>query len=976
MYTPLYVKTNYSLLSSLIKLDDLISYALKNNIKKLALTDSNMYMTIPFYKKCLENDIKPIIGLEVEIDNNIILLYAKNYNGYKNLIKVATKLTDNINLNDLINNSSDLICIVPYKYKDFYNIIKNNYKDIYIGYSSKFEESLASNISDNIVFLRKSLYIYEKDKEYLKYLYMIKDAKVISDDITYDVDNYSLDINNIDDYTSNKNLENTNIIGDMCDVKFPKSEILLPIYSDTNGLSSFAYLKELASFGLNKRLNNKVTYQYVNRLNYELDVINKMGFSNYFLVVYDYIKYAKKNNILVGPGRGSGAGSLVCYSLGITEIDPLKYNLLFERFLNPERISMPDIDTDFPDVDRDKVIEYVKNKYGSSKVSGIITFGTLASKQSIRDIARIFLIPAYQVSSILKRIPSMSKKKLIDLYKEDDVLKSIIDTDPKLKQVYKIASFIEDYPRHTSIHAAGIVISKIDLVDIVPLTKQDDNFIISYDKDYLEELGLLKMDFLGLKTLTIISDIIKDINKYEKKNIEFNKIDLNDKNVFNIFKQGLTLGIFQFESNGMQNFLKKLKPDNLEDIFSSIALYRPGPSFNIDSFVNRRHNKEKIDYIDESLIDILKPTYGIIVYQEQIMQIASTFSGFTLGEADVLRKAMSKKKASLMVKYKDKFISGAINNNHSRELALKVYDLILKFSGYGFNRSHSVAYSIVAYKMAYLKYYFPKYFYANLLTNSIGNSIKELELINEAKKLNIKIIKPDINNSDVNYKVYNNSIYYPLSSIKGIGVINATNIVNNKGNLYESLFDFLEKNKDINKNILTLLIRSGALDIFKYSRKTLIMNIDELLNYKDLVFSLGKEYVLKPIIKDKGEYTTDELLEYEKELFGMYLGNHPTNKYKVDNNTISLANINNYFNKNINTIALVDSIKIITTKNNKEMMFLDCSDESGKITYIVFPKEYLKYKDIKEKDIIKVYGNVERRFDSFEIVVDKLDKLN
>ena len=503
-----------------------------------------------------------------------------------------------------------------------------------MGYPNKLEEKEALTISKKVVYVRKNLYINENDKEYLKYLYMIRDSKTISDDTNYEIDNYNLNIKDIYEYTSNENLFNTNRIADMCNLEFPESEILLPIYPVTNGLSSFEYLKELSSFGLSKRLGGKVRESYVKRLEYELDIINKMGFSNYFLVVYDFIKYAKKNKILVGPGRGSGAGSLVCYSLGITDIDPLEYDLLFERFLNPERVTMPDIDTDFPDKYRDQVIDYVVSKYGKKRVSGIVTFGTLAAKQALRDVARVLNIPNYQIDMVSRRIPGFTKLKLIDFYKEDKEFKNLIDGDSKLTLMFKVASFIEGYPRHTSSHAAGIIMSKVDLDSVVPLTVSDGMYLTGYTMEYLEELGLLKMDFLGLKTLTTIMNIISSIKEYENVEIDFNNIPLDDKNVLELFSKALTVGIFQFESEGMKNFLRKLKPNSFEDIFAAIALFRPGPAGNIDSYIRRKHGEEEITYIDDSLKDILKNTYGIIIYQEQIMQIAVKLAGYSLGEAD------------------------------------------------------------------------------------------------------------------------------------------------------------------------------------------------------------------------------------------------------------------------------------------------------------------------------------------------------
>lgn len=978
MYTSLYVKTNYSLLSSLINIDSYIDYAKKHNLTSLSITDNNMFGVMEFYKKCKKNDIKPIIGLEINIDNQILLLYAKNYDGYKTLIKLSTLMsTRSINIKDIEEYNNEVIGIIPVDYIDLYNQLVGTISELYIGYSNKEEEKEALLYSKDVVFLRKNLYIQEVDKEYLKYLYMIRDSKTISDDISYDIDNYSLEIDDVYKYTSNENLFTTNKIADKCNLEFPSSELLLPIYSDTNGLDSFSYLKELASHGLNRRLDGKVRESYINRLNYELDVINKMGFSNYFLVVYDFIKYAKKNNILVGPGRGSGAGSLVCYCLGITDIDPLKYDLLFERFLNIERVTMPDIDTDFPDIYRDQVIEYVKEKYGEKRVSGIVTFGTMASKQAIRDVARVLNIEAYQVELIVSKIPNFSKMKLKDFYSSNKELKALIDSDKRLKLLYKVASFLEGYPRHTSSHAAGIIMSKVDLDEVIPLTLSNDMYLSGYTMEYLEELGLLKMDFLGLTTLTTIMNIINDIKENLNIDIDFNKIPLDDNNVLDIFKNAKTLGIFQFESDGMKNFLKRLKPSTFEDIFAAIALFRPGPASNIDTYINRKHGISKVEYIDDSLKDILNNTYGIIIYQEQIMQIAVRVAGYSLGEADILRRAMSKKKKDILVLEEEKFISRSIENGYKKEVAKEIYDLILNFANYGFNRSHSVAYSIVAYKMAYLKYYYPKYFYANLLSSVINNEVKENSYINEARSMNIKVIKPSINNSSTNFKVINDNIYFPLSAIKNIGMTTASEIIKNRSDGYKDIYDFLVKNSSINKKTLEILIKSGCFDEFNISRKTLINNLDELINYKELVNDLDKDYVLIPDIKLEDEYSNDVLISMEKEMFGLYISNHPVTNYKNKYEKIAnLENIEKLFNKNIDIVILVEKVKKITTKKGENMLFIDGSDDYSRIEFTIFPSVYNENTNIKVGNILKVNGHVERRYNDYQVIVKSLEKLN
>ena len=491
MYIPLYNKTNYSLLSSLLKIDDIISYAINNKLDSISIVDTNMYGTMEFIKKCNNNHIKPIIGLELILEEYKVIVFAKDYDGYKELLEEFNK---------------NLIAVIPYIYRNYFEEINKIYKDIYLGFSNKKEEQEALVITNNIVFFQENLYLENKDSEILPYLYKIRDGKTISDEDKYDIDNHSLIINNIEELSNNTGINNTNVIANECEIVFPKPKLLLPIYECDNASN---YLFELCKAGLNKRLNKTIPEDYRLRLSHELKVIDEMGFSNYFLVVYDFIKYAKKHGILVGPGRGSGAGSLVAYSLGITDIDPLEYDLLFERFLNPERKTMPDIDTDFPDNRRDEVIHYVEEKYGKRRVCGIVTFGTLSAKQVLRDVGRVLNIPTYKIDSICKLIPGITKEKLKDFYEKNSTFKARIDSDISLSNLYKIALKIEGFPRHTSAHAAGIIMSQIDLDEVIPLTIGNDMYLSSYSMEYLEDLGLLKMDFLGIKNLTIIDNIIK-----------------------------------------------------------------------------------------------------------------------------------------------------------------------------------------------------------------------------------------------------------------------------------------------------------------------------------------------------------------------------------------------------------------------------------------------------------------------------------
>lgn len=977
MYIPLYNKSNYTLLSSLIKIDDLITYASKNNISSIALTDTTMYGTMEFINKCKSKNIKPIIGLDIILDEYNIVLLAKDYDGYKSLIKLSTIQNEAKVIEDNLKQyNKGLIAIIPYEHKDKYLSLEKIYSNIYLGYTNKSQEQEVRLLTENIVFFRESLYIDEEDSSLLTYLYLIRDGKTISDETNYKVTNHELLIENLSSLTDEIGLNNTIKISDMCNLEFPKPKLLLPIYKCEDPKK---YLFELCKVGLTKRLGGNIPSNYKDRLTYELGVINEMNFPNYFLVVYDFIKYAKKNGILVGPGRGSAAGSLVAYSLGITDIDPIKYNLLFERFLNPERKTMPDIDTDFPDNKRDEVINYVINKYGAKRVSGIVTFGTLGVKQVIRDVGRVLNIPIYKIDSLCKFIPGFTKNKLKDFYEKNQAFKARIDSDTTLSNMYKIATKIEGFPRHTSSHAAGIVMSQVDLDEVVPLTTGDGMYLTSYSMEYLEDLGLLKMDFLGLKNLTIITNIINDIKILTNEEIVFSKIPLDDKETLKIFEEANTSGIFQFESVGMRNFLRQLKPNKFEDIFAAIALFRPGAAINIDSYIRRKHGEEKITYLDDCLKPILLDTYGILIYQEQIIQVASIYAGYTLGEADILRRAMSKKKFDLLKNEETKFIEKSVQNNHSQEQAKEIFNLILNFAGYGFNRSHSVAYSLIAYKMAYLKCHYKTIFFANLLTNVIGSESKTHEYIMEARANKIEIVKPTINESEERYIVKNNKIIYPISNIKSIGVVVTRTIKKAKETgKFTDIYDCLSRLyiAGIGKKSIEVLINADVFKEFGYNRATLIYNLDSLFNYAELTKDIDPTLVMKPEIELQTEYPNSYLLEKEKEVFGFYLSKHPTTIYKNSNPyCIPLNTVESYFSKKIDTLILVDKVKVIDTKKGDRMSFITGSDETATMDYTLFPKVYNEYSNIQKGDLLKVRGTVEKRLNQYQIVVEKIKYL-
>jgi len=980
MFTPIYIKSNYSLLSSMLQIDDIINFSLKNNLTSCFLTDTNMYGAMEFYQKCRENSLKPILGLELLVSDFSLLVYAKDYTGYCSLIKLSTLQNEGaLTLDDIKQYSTRLTLVLP-KYDDtLYQELNSLFEDIYLGYATREEEKKVLEITKNVVFCRECLALTPDDLDTLLYLYRIRDNKTILDDVSYDTTNQFLTPFSLLEFTDNQGLINIERIIEQCDLVFPKPELLLPIYDTKDGMDASSYLFELSKAGLKRRLHGHVSKEYQKRLQYELSVIDKMGFSNYFLVVYDFIKYAKKNHILVGPGRGSAAGSLVSYSLGITEIDPLEYDLLFERFLNPERVTMPDIDTDFPDQKRGMVIRYVTEKYGKKKVAGIVTFGTLGAKQVLRDVARVLNIPSYKVDALSKFIPGFTKEKLDDFYRMSAGFRAKIDSDYQLKKLFSIARRIEGYPRHTSSHAAGIVMCQKDLDEVIPLTTSEGMYLTSYSMEYLEDLGLLKMDFLGLKNLTLISNVLDDIENTLHQRLDFNQIPLQDSNVLKLFQTANTTGIFQFESVGMRNFLKRLKPTSFEDIFAAIALFRPGPAENIDTYIRRKHGEEKITYLDSTLEDILKNTYGIIIYQEQIMQVASRFAGYSLGEADILRRAMSKKKVALLKAEETRFIEKSISLGHSETKAKEIFSLILKFAGYGFNRSHSVAYSIIACKMAYLKVYYPGFFFSNLLTNVIGSTTKTKEYIVEARTTKIAVLKPNINFSSDHYVVSGQTILYPFRNIKQVGVVATESILAARGEiLFQDVYDAFSRLvlEGVTKKTLESLILADSFRDFSYNKKTLISNLDSLFNYAELTKDLDPSLVMKPEIEIQEEYSISEELEQEMDIFGFYFTYHPTTIYqKKYPDCISLDEVAKHFSKKISTLVLVEKVKVIHTKKGDKMAFITASDEKSTMDYTLFPKVYEKYASLARGDVVKIFGTVEKRLNEYQIIVDKIEKV-
>ena len=953
MYIPLNVITDYSLLSSLIKIDKLIEKAKEYGYKAIGISDDNLCYVMEFYNLCIKNNIKPIIGYKLFIDNKEVYLYAKNYKGYQNLCYISS---NQISIDLIKNNIEGLFCILPSESLDLYDVL--NIPDTYIGYTDNKNDNYKSIYFNRIKCLEK------EDEKYLKYLSLIKAGKTIDEQVELEENVYLLKPDDIK--IDNHEKEIFDEIYNLVDLKIIKND-LLPKYNYDEDFNEFLYLESLCKKGLLKRFDNKVPMKYADRLMNELSMIKNMGFSNYFLVVWDYVKYAKKNNILVGEGRGSAAGSLVSYSLGITDVDPIKYDLFFERFLNPERVTMPDIDIDFEADRRDEIVEYINKKYDNRKSANIIAFGTLKTKMVLRDVSRVFSMED-KIDSFIKLFDrklslkeNLSIKRIEEIYKKDTMISRICDISLKL----------EGLKRTITRHAAGVIISKERLDRYIPLIKTDDMYTCAYTKEYIEELGLLKMDILAVDNLTLISNIVNEVGGIDLRNIP-----LDDKKTLDVFKKVETDGIFQFETPMFKNILRKISVNSFEDLAAIIALDRPGAINNVDSFAKRKEGKEKIDYIDDSLKPILSNTYGIILYQEQIMQIASKMASFSLGEADILRRAMSKKNNELMLKQKEKFVNNSIKNGYGKETANKVFDYIYKFAEYGFNKSHSVCYALISYKMAYLKSHYTNFYMKYLLNMVIGNDYKTKLYINECKLNNIEILKPDINKSNSNFIIENNRIRFSLSSIKNIGTTISNKIVEERKNgPYKDFLDFVSRTYKlgINKKILPYLIYSGSFDSFNYNKKTLIDNIDLAINYAELCINLDSSMIEKPEFKVVDEFTKEELVKIENNTFGFYLSNHPVQN-KRDNN-IDTRKIKDYFNKNIDIYLLVDNKKEIITKNKEKMLFITGSDEYSEIELVIFPKIYEKYYNISKGEIIKFNCNVEKRGSDYQLIVNKLEKL-
>lgn len=1048
-FTHLHVHTEYSLLDGFSPIEKLLDKVEELQMKAIAITDhGSMFGTVKFYKECKKRNIKPIIGCEIYTTNkdhkiknpenkfyNHLVLLAKNQTGYSNLMKIVSLgyvegfyYKPRVDKDTLRKYSEGIIALsaclkgevqeslIRYGYdkaKDVAKELKDIYgEDFYLelqNHSSREDmvvmeniPKIANELGIGLVCTNDVHYIEKEDYKIHNILICLQTGKTIEEEnkMSYIPGEFFLRSEEqmrdlFIDYP--EAIENTKKIAEMCNVELEFGNLHLPYFAIPDGFTNSSYLKKLVFDGLEKRFANDDRLEEAKeRCEYELSVIEKMGYVDYFLIVWDFIRFAKSQDIPVGPGRGSAAGSIISYCLEITDINPLDYNLIFERFLNPERVSMPDIDIDFCYERREEVIDYVVNKYGEDKVAQIVTFGTMAARNAIRDVGRVLAMDFKTVDDTAKKVPNLLNINIDKSLEISPEFRKAYEENRDVKKLVDVARRVEGMPRHTSTHAAGVVISKLPIMEYVPLAINKDAVITQFNMTELEELGLLKMDFLGLRTLTVISDCMKYIKKNKNIDVSFEDMDENDPKVLSMFTVAQTLGIFQFESQGMRNFLKELKPTKFDDLIAANALFRPGPMNEIPTYIHNKHNEEDVEYLSPLLEDILKPTYGTIVYQEQVMQIVQKIAGFSLGEADNLRRAMSKKKMKVMEDGRKEFIfgkededgniliEGAIRRGVEEDVANKIYDLMIDFAKYAFNKSHSAAYSLVAMRTAWLKYYYPVEFLAALISSVMGNTSQLSLYIEEARRLDIKIEAPDINYSLDKFDVKDNSIIYGLKAIKNVGtnLIDQTIISRNENGKFKSFRDFVEriyaKDKSaINKRSIESLIKAGAFTSLGETRATLMLQYQSIIDsvqsgLKNNVPGQSNLFDMFESNADddrddftrREEFDKSELLRMEKEVLGIYLSDHPLRAYsniigKYSNfSTGDLEddayNEKNFDGKRVKVVGIVESINKKFTKNQKIMEFVKFEDLYGTMELIVFPQKYEQYSDILNEDEILI----------------------
>ncbi len=1009
----LFIQSSYSMNGSLIDFDKLIKDAKEKGYKTLGLADfKRMHGVLKFYQNCLSEGIKPIIGLELTIrieagfEQNIIL-YAMNNIGYKNLIKISSDLLikkEVFSLEEIKKYNEGLIAVILSSkgyiankifeeeldsVRDFIKQVDSIYVENYLGLDLNdfsIEMKVAPRLKEfgKTIIVNNVLYYEKEDKDASEILKKILKEESEESGIFGGKESYAYlkDAKDLGkDYVLYPEaIKNTFKLIDLCNVQIDFTKLYLPKFPLDN-MTAYEKLEELANKGMTRRLQikqifDKENYQrYKARLDYELDIIKEMGYEDYFLIVWDFILYAKKNGILIGPGRGSSAGSLVAYSLGIVDVDPMDFDLYFERFLNPERITMPDIDIDFPDDRRDEIIQYVAEKYGKDKVVSIVAFGTFQGKSAIRDVGRILDVNSTVIDELTKNISDTSNS-IENFIQEFPKKYQYFMNNPEINRLLSIARKISGLLRHISTHAAGIIISGDTILEHSPIQQGlMGMYQTQYEASDLEKIGLLKFDFLGIRNLTMISDTIKLVKDTENIDINIYKIPLDDEKTYKLLQDVRTLGIFQLESKGMMKLINQMQIKNFEEIATCISLYRPGPMENIPTYLKRRNKEEEIEYLHLDLMPILKSTNGIIVYQEQIMKIANVIAGYSLGEADVLRRAVSKKKRSTLVYERKRFVEGALKNGYSEKLANNVYDYIVKFANYGFNKSHAVAYALVGYWMAYLKANHSANFLSVLLNSQIGSVTGTRKYKMECQSLGIKILPPRINKSGIKYRFEEGNLRFPFKGIRNVGPIAAKRIVEiQEESPIKGFIDFMSKATDININVIESLIYVGVFDDFNINRRTLIENVSRISDFIKFDYH-EDDFNFIPF----DEYDYNFLQAKEKELLGINIEYHIIYKYEnyIKENKLKLvSDIVESKNRFIEFIGVLQHIKVINTKQKKEMAFVEIEDEFSSIEGVLFPETYERYKHIIKAGFAFLFsGKKEIRNNQPQIIINKINIL-
>lgn len=1046
-FVHLHVHSQYSLLDGACHLNRLIEKAVKFKMPALAITDhGNIFGAIKFYELCLKKGIKPLIGAELylapesrfkkdyktgEDSNNHLVLLARDNEGYHNLIKLVSLgwlegfyYKPRIDKELLSKYSKGLIglsaCLggeiasdilagdIPKAYKD-----ADNYVTIF-GKGNFYLEIMHNNLKEqdevnkHLLKISKELNIplvATNDIHYLnkeeafahEVLLCIQTQDTISNPKRYRFLSDTFYMRSPEEMKelfkdTPQAIRNTLEVMQKCNLTLDFSQVHLPSFPLPEKITHYEYLSKLVWENLKKRYPQS-SKEVTERVKRELEVIKNTGFSSYFLIIWDLVKFAKENNIPVGPGRGSAAGSIVSYILGITDIDPLKYNLLFERFLNPQRISMPDIDIDFCYEKRQEVIDYVSRRYGKENVAQIVTFGTMLARAVVRDVGRALEFSYSAVDKIAKMIPQVIGKHITleEALSLNPQLNEIYHNDEKIKRLLDVARQLEGLSRHASTHAAGVVISDKPLMERVPLIRgQEGEVVTGFGMEELEKCGLLKMDFLGLKTLTVISETLKIIKRTQNITLDISSLPLDDKNTFRLLASGETIGVFQLESRGMREILKKLNPSDFGDIIAVLALYRPGPlgSGMVDDFIQRRQGKKKITYPHPKLEEILKETYGIILYQEQTMQIVSSLAGFTMAQADLLRKAIGKKIPEIMDEQRNLFIQGCLKRGINKHTAEKIFSLIDYFSGYGFNKSHSTAYALISYRTAYLKANFPVEFMAALLTSERNNTDKVVVYVNEAERMGIKILPPDINESFANFTVtQDKNIRFGLMAIKNVGKAALESIIEvRKTKKFEDIFDFLDRvdSRTVNKKVLESLIKSGAMDSFRLKRAQMFALLDSWLG-KEKKRDTGQFLLFapkKPEIPDIEEWPLPQILSFEKELLGLYVSAHPLSSYEPVLKFLPRKKIISLYegekDEEVLITGVVEKVRVITSRrNNERMAIVKFEDETASIEIFVFPRLFSEVREyLREKELFIVRGRKDIKEKTPKILASQIKPLN